>query len=203
MKSDSIPRIFFIQQSSVFFAKPAEFILESLLSMMFGLITNIFPDGFHVHRADAEFAVTGLPRKIGIRRMLLFDPAGGRTFDLLHEFCRSMIFGLREKDVDVIGDGIDFDKGRIVIFEDASDVGMELAAFGVTQQLAAALGTEHEMNDDVGEGLRHESDALTGLGRFVGTSYLALRSWGSLQPKPSHDWLSALATRVHWQQLIV
>src|SRR5580693_4914981 len=49
LKPHSIPCIFFIQRSPVFFAKPAEFILESLLSMVFGLIANIFPDGFHMH----------------------------------------------------------------------------------------------------------------------------------------------------------
>jgi hypothetical protein len=161
--------------------------------MVFGLIANIFPDGFHMHRADAEFAVTGLPREIGIRGVLLLDPAGGRTFDLLHEFGWRMIFGLREKDVDVIGDGIDFDEGRIVIFQDSGDVGVELAAFVVPQELTAALGTEHEMNDDVGEGLRHEGGALTGLGRFAGTIFLGLRSSDSLQPKLSHSGLSALA----------
>ena len=49
--------------------------------------------------------------------------------------------------------GIDFDQGRIVVFENAGDVCVELAAFFVAQELAAALGAEHEVNDNVGEGL--------------------------------------------------
>jgi hypothetical protein len=53
------------------------------------------------------------------------------------------------------------------------------------------------MDDDVGEGLRHEGGALTGLGRVLRTIYLGLldlglRSWDSLQPKLSHNGLSAL-----------
>src|SRR5438034_607265 len=49
------------------------------------------------------------------------------------------------------------------------DVGVKLAAFLVTEELVAALCAEHEMNDDVGEGLGHTGNALTGLGRFVAT----------------------------------
>jgi hypothetical protein len=69
-----------------------------------------------------------------------------------------------------------------------------LAAFVVAQELTAALGTEHEMSNDIGEGLRHESGALTGLGRCVGTVVLGLRSSDSLQPKLSHCGLAALTS---------
>src|SRR5213596_1019728 len=72
------------------------------------------------------------------------------------------------------------------------DVGVKLAAFLVTEKLVAALCAEHEMNDDVGEGLGHTGNALTGLRRFVGTVDLGLRSWDSLQPRLSHGGPSAL-----------
>ncbi len=85
-----------------------------------------------------------------------------------------MVLGLREQDVDVVADGIDFDEGRIVVFEDAGDVGVELTALLVPEELATALRAEHEVNDDVGEGLGHASDALTGLGWIVGTGFLGL-----------------------------
>ncbi len=55
---------------------------------------------------------------------------------------------------------------------------MELAAFFVAQELVAEFGAEHEMHDDVGEGLGHNGGALTGLtglgGRLPGPSGRAL-----------------------------
>src|SRR6266705_1568951 len=103
-----------------------------------------------------------------------------------------MVFRLREQDVNMIANGIDFNEWRVVVLENTGDVGMKLAAFLVTEELAPALRAEHEMNDDVGEGLRHTGNALTGLGRFVGTVDLGLRSSDLLQPRLSHGGPSAL-----------
>ncbi len=104
-----------------------------------------------------------------------------------------MVFRLREQDVNVVTHGIDFNKRRVVVLENTGDVGMKLAAFLVTEELVAALRAEHEVNDNVGEGLGHTDNALTGLGRFVGTVDLGLRSSDSLQPRLSHGRPSALA----------
>src|SRR6185437_204358 len=97
-----------------------------------------------------------------------------------------------EEDVDVVADGIDFDEWRIVILQNAGNIGVELAAFLIPQKLSAALRAEDEMNDDVGEGLGHADVALTGLGSVVGVVDLGLRSSNSLQPRLSHWGLSAL-----------
>ena len=51
--------------------------------------------------------------------------------------------------------GADFDEGRHLFPEDARDIGMELIPFLVAQELAAAFGAEHEMNNNVGKGLGH------------------------------------------------
>ena len=125
--------------------------MEIFLFVMFRLIADVFPHGLDVHRADAELAITRLPRKIGILGVEGFDPTRGRRFDLLHELGGCVAFGLRKQDVDVVADGIDFDQGRVVVFEDARDVSVELAAFFVAQELAAPFRAEHEMNDEVGE----------------------------------------------------
>ncbi len=53
---------------------------------------------------------------------------------------------------------------------------MEFAALLVAEEWAAALGAAHEMHDDIGEGLRHVGNALTGLGRFLGTDHPALQA---------------------------
>src|SRR5947208_1475201 len=95
----------------------------------------------------------------------------------------------------MVAHGIDFDEGRVVILENARDVGVELATLLVAQELAAAFRAEYEMNDDVGEGLGHTGNALTGLGRCVRTVDLGLRSSDSLQPRLSHPGLSALRNR--------
>ena len=81
----------------------------------------------------------------------------------------------------------------VLITTGPGDVGMKSAAFLVTEELVAALRAEHEVNDNVGEGLGHTDNALTGLGRFVGTVDLGLLSSDSLQPRLSHGRPSALA----------
>jgi len=95
-----------------------------------------------------------------------------------------------------------------VVFENSSDVGVKLLAFLVAEEWSAVLRAEHKVDDDVGEGLGHKVAALQGwgLGRFVGTVDLGLRSSDSLQPRLSHCGLSALrfgeltaAPRVRWR----
>jgi len=73
-----------------------------------------------------------------------------------------LVLGLREQDVNVVAHRIDFDQRRVVVLEDACDVCVELAAFLVAQELATAFRGEHEMNNDVGEGLGHSGDVLPG-----------------------------------------
>src|SRR5260221_6326251 len=77
--------------------------------------------------------------------------------------------------MDVVADGIDFDKKRIVVFENTRDVGVELAAFLLAEQRASLLRAEHEVNDDVCKGLGHWSDALTGLRLFVRLTWASAR----------------------------
>ena len=120
---------------------------------MRGLVANVFPDGLNVHRTDAEFAVAMLPGKIVIPRIKGLNPARRCGFDLFDNFCRRMIFGLRKQEVDVVSDRIDFDKGRIMILENAGDVGMKLTALGIAQQRTPVFGAEHEMHNEVGKGL--------------------------------------------------
>ena len=103
-----------------------------------------------------------------------------------------MVLGLREQNMDMVADGINFDKGRIVVFHNPRNVGVEFAAFLIPEQGASFLRAEYEVNNDVGQGLGHSCAALTGRERFVGTVHLGLRSWDSLQPRLSHSGLSAL-----------
>ena len=49
-------------------------------------------------------------------------------------------------------------------FLSTGDAGVEFAAFLVAEEWAAAFGAEHEMHDEVGEGLGHVGHALAGLG---------------------------------------
>jgi len=64
--SNLFPRISFIQRFAVLFAKPPVLSFKIFLLMMLRLITNVFPHGLNMHRADAKFSITGLPREIGI-----------------------------------------------------------------------------------------------------------------------------------------
>src|SRR5437867_878863 len=148
--TNSIPRIPFIDRPFVLRAESAVLRLEILLSVVLGLAVDVFLDWLDLNRADAEFAVSGLPREIGIPRVEGFDPTGGRTLDLLDNLCGRVVLGLPEQDVDVVCHRVDFDERRIVVFENASNVGVELAAFTVAEEWATILGAETEVDDDVG-----------------------------------------------------
>ena len=71
--------------------------------------------------------------------------------------------------MNVVTNGIDLEKRRIVIFEYAGNIGVELFTFRVANQGPSPLCAEHQMDNDVGEGLGHNCRALTGLLRFAGT----------------------------------
>jgi hypothetical protein len=154
-QSNLIPRISLIQRLAILLTKPAIFGLKILLFVVFRLVANIFSHRLDMHRADAELAITRLPRKIRIPWVLCFNPTGRRRFDLLHKVRRSMIFRLCEQDVNMVAHGINFDERRIKVFENTRNIGMELATFFVTEKLTAILCAEYEMNNDVGEGLGH------------------------------------------------
>lgn len=79
---------------------------------MLRLMTDVFPHRTDVHRTDAELAITRLPCKVGVTFVLILDPAGRGTLQLLDNLGGRMIFGLHEEDVDVVADGIDFDEGE-------------------------------------------------------------------------------------------
>ncbi len=166
--------------------------LKILLLVMLGLVTNVFPRRLDVHWAHAEPAVAGLPREIGIPRVLFFDPTRPRTLELFDNLRRRVVLGLCEQDVDVVAHGTDLDERRAVIPQNAGDVGMEFAALLIAQELAAVLRAEYEMDDDVGNGLGHAGVAPTGLGRLVTAVVLGLRSSDSLLPRLSHGGPSAL-----------
>ena len=76
--------------------------------MVFRLAANVFAHRLDMHRADVELAVTGLPREIGIPRVLLLDPTR-RRFNLLDNLRGRVVLGLREQDVNVVAHGIDFE----------------------------------------------------------------------------------------------
>ena len=99
---------------------------------------------------------------------------------------------MREQDVDVVAHGIDLDKRRAVMLQDAGNVGVKLAAILIAQELAVALRAEYEMGQDVGERLGHAGVAPTGLGILVTAVVLGLRSSDSLLPRLSHGGPSAL-----------
>ena len=144
--------------------------------MIDGLIANVFPHRLNMHGTYAELAITGLPCEIAIPLVPLLDPNGGSRFDLLNNFRRGMVFGLREKQVNVVAHGIDFNQRRLVIFEDAPEIRVKLIAFLIAQQLTPPFCGEHEMHDDVGKRLRHDSDVLTGA--FAGCKPAMFRSIG-------------------------
>lgn len=64
-----------------------------------------------------------------------------------------MIFRLREENVNMVAHRIDFNERRIVILENAGDVGVKLAAFLIAEEWATFFRAEHEMNNNVGERL--------------------------------------------------
>ena len=108
--SRSIPCTSFVQWFAVLFAKSPVFGREIFLRMMLRLPADIFANHFDVRTTDAEFSVAGLPREISIPGILCFDPTRRGGFDLLDNPGRRVVLGLREQDMDVVANGIDFDE---------------------------------------------------------------------------------------------
>lgn len=78
--------------------------------MMLRLPADIFANRFDVRTTDAEFSVAGLLREISIPGILCFDPTRRGGFDLLDNLGRRVVLGLREQDMDMVANGIDFDE---------------------------------------------------------------------------------------------
>ena len=93
--------------------------MEVFLPVALRLMADVLPHLLDVHRTDTEFAVARLPREISIPRVLPLDPTAGRTLDLLHDARGHMVLRLREQNVDVVANGIDFDERRVLVLEDA------------------------------------------------------------------------------------
>lgn len=70
---------------------------------------------------------------------------------MFHDFGGRVVFGLRKQDVNVIAYGIDLDQMRIVVFKNACNVRVQLVTFFIPKKLAAVLGAENQMHDDIGE----------------------------------------------------
>ena len=70
----------------------------------------------------------------------------------------------KKQGVQVVGLGVDLDRGTAEAFERAAHVGMEIGANVVRQGSTAVLRRKDEMNVDFGEGLSHGAgDSSTGL----------------------------------------
>lgn len=62
-----------------------------------------------------------------------------------------MILRLRKQNVNMVAHGINFDEPRIVIFQDASNISVQLAALFIAQERAAVFCAKYEMDNNVGE----------------------------------------------------
>lgn len=80
------------------------------MPMVLWLSADVFTHRPHVHGADTEFAIPGLPREIVIPRILRLQPRRRCGLNLLHNFCGRMFFGLGKQNVNMIAQGIGFDE---------------------------------------------------------------------------------------------
>ena len=86
-----------------------------------------------------------------------------------------MVFGLHKKDVNMVANRINFDQRTFKVSQYARCyIGVQTPSLFVAQKRPAILRAEHEVNNNVGKRLRHESRALSGL--IESAKYLGLRS---------------------------
>ena len=109
-KSNSIPRVTFVQPFAILLANPPKLRLKILPRVMRRLITNIVPHRFDVHWADSKLAIAALPREIRIRRVKSLDPSRRGGFHLLNDLCRRVVLRLPKQNMDVVTNGIDLNQ---------------------------------------------------------------------------------------------
>ena len=151
----SVPDISFVILNGVFFQEATVFVLEGNLAMMFLLVGDVTDDGGLVARADGKRAVTRLPVEATEPGELFVNPLGGTGFDFLDQIGYGDGARQREKQMDVVGHGIGGEEITTAAPDDAANVAMKLVPPEIIEQRRAVLGAENQVNENIGEGLRH------------------------------------------------
>ena len=68
---------------------------------------------------------------------------------MIDNFGWRLVLGLCKEYMDVIANGIDFNEGRIEIFENAGYIRVEVPTFLVADKLTPTFGAEHKMDDNI------------------------------------------------------
>lgn len=152
-----IPDITFVIRQVVFLQQIPVLFLETDFAVMFGLSGDVFLHRVTMRRADGKHSVTGLPVKVVVPRMTRLQPNRRRSFDFPYQIRRRTGARMGDKEVDVVGDRTDFEKDAVMIGDDAADVSVKRIPVDVIQARLAVLGREDQVNQDLGERLRHST----------------------------------------------
>jgi hypothetical protein len=78
--------VFWVVVDVIPFQESQEFILETLLLVVLFLLLNVLLHGWHLGLTYGEGAIAGLPLESVSSQLLIVDPLGGISFDVLqHE----------------------------------------------------------------------------------------------------------------------
>ena len=124
--------------------------------MMFFLRRDIGAHLRDVRFAHGECAISTLPVEVRVCRPLFLHPFRRTLLRLLDQACNGNGAGKIAEDVNVILGAIDEDRLAPNILQDARHISVQPGAkFGFFEKWNAVLRAEDDMQDDAGQGLRH------------------------------------------------
>lgn len=125
---------------------------------MLNLIDDVSLYFLGIRFTDGEDAVPRMPMKIAVLRSLFLELFGGLGLGLFDHVLDRIFAGQQTQSMNVILDPADHQSGRIdVVSEDCRFVGVELPPnFFVLQPGATSLGAVDDMDENLGQRLRHD-----------------------------------------------
>jgi hypothetical protein len=160
VRSFLIPNILFIELQVIPHQKPPVFFLKCLFAMVLLLVINVAYQLLQLTPTYGEISVATLPKKGLVLLTLVLNPGGRGPFDFLQELCLADSASESCGDVDVIGRATDTVGCAIAITTKSGQISMHARPNYVVEPGPPVFSTEHDMKDDLAEGLGHISVPL-------------------------------------------
>jgi hypothetical protein len=151
----SIPHIGLVIRHAVFVQERTILVLKRTDAMMFLLVVDVGRDGHQVRRSHGEAPVAALPGEVAQGGGLGLEPFGRRGLQGLDQVGDGQRARESDGEMHMIGhaaDAVGFTTG---VSCHLGQIGVEVRAQRGVEARKAILGTEHQMDDDEAEGLRH------------------------------------------------
>lgn len=142
-----------------------------------------------VAQANGEHSVASLPTEPGKLRSFLLNPFRRRDLQSLNHSRDRFSPGKKHRDVHVIGNAADSHTNIFRTIQNGGQISMHLAPNSILQKRTPIFNTEHQMHENIREGLGHAGEYNA---RLQPANIFSFHTWGfapgynhaGLQPAP-------------------